>query len=65
MVFEKDKHVDIELSVSEEYLQKNYEGKLTQVMVGPEYDLFARLCKVCSNHLLTPHLGFHCHNSAL
>lgn len=49
MVFEKDKHVDIELSVSEEYLQKNYDGKLTQVMVGPEYDLFARLCKVCSS----------------
>ncbi len=46
MVFDKEKHIDIELSVSEEYLQKNYDGKLTQVMVGPEYELFARLCKV-------------------
>nr|CDS16523.1 fact complex subunit ssrp1 [Echinococcus granulosus] len=53
MVFEKDKHIDIELSVSEEYLQKNYEGKLTQVMVGPEYDLFARLCKTLYNQKIT------------
>ncbi|VDL87154.1 unnamed protein product [Schistocephalus solidus] len=53
MVFDKDKHVDIELSVSEEYLQKNYEGKLSQVLAGPEYELFARLCKVLYNQKLT------------
>nr|CDS28663.1 fact complex subunit ssrp1 [Hymenolepis microstoma] len=45
MVFEKDKDVEIELTATDEYLQKNYEGKLTPIMVGPEYDLFARLCK--------------------
>lgn len=49
MVFEKDKNVEIELSASDEDLKKNYEGKLTQVMVGPEYELFARLCKVPLN----------------
>ncbi|VDD74738.1 unnamed protein product [Mesocestoides corti] len=53
MVFDKDKHIDIELSVSEDYLQKNYDGKITQVMVGPEYELFARLCKTLYNQKLT------------
>ncbi|VDO03787.1 unnamed protein product [Rodentolepis nana] len=53
MVFEKDKDVEIELTATDDYLQKNYEGKLTQVMVGPEYDLFARLCKILYGQKIT------------
>ncbi|KAF6770217.1 hypothetical protein AHF37_11541 [Paragonimus kellicotti] len=49
LLFDKDSHVDIEMAASEEWLQEHFNGKLTQNVAGPEYEVVARIFKVSFN----------------
>ncbi|KAA3680571.1 structure-specific recognition protein 1 [Paragonimus westermani] len=46
LLFDKDSHVDIEMAASEEWLQEHFNGKLTQNVAGPEYEVVARIFKL-------------------
>ncbi|KAF8561904.1 hypothetical protein P879_02849 [Paragonimus westermani] len=53
LLFDKDSHVDIEMAASEEWLQEHFNGKLTQNVAGPEYEVVARIFKVLFEQKVT------------
>lgn len=64
--FEKDEEFDVKLNLSEEELQEKYEGKITQEMSGPIYEIVSRLMKAVIGRRITvpgtfkSHAGISC-----
>ncbi|CAL8096739.1 unnamed protein product [Calicophoron daubneyi] len=52
-LFETDSHIDVEMAVSEEWLQEHFQGKLTKDIAGPEYEVVARIFKVIYDQKVT------------
>lgn len=46
LLFDKDAHVDLELSATEEWLQNHFNGKLSRNVSGPECEVVAQIFKV-------------------
>ncbi|XP_027045962.1 FACT complex subunit SSRP1-like [Pocillopora damicornis] len=51
--FEKDEEFDVKLNLSEEELKEKYEGKITQEMDGPIYEIVSRLMKAVVGRRIT------------
>uniref|UniRef100_A0A183BH09 FACT complex subunit SSRP1 n=1 Tax=Echinostoma caproni TaxID=27848 RepID=A0A183BH09_9TREM len=45
MLFEKNSHVELEMTATDEWLETHYSGKLTREVSGPEYEVVARVFK--------------------
>ncbi|CAH8606474.1 unnamed protein product [Heterobilharzia americana] len=45
-LFDKDSHVDSEMTATEKWLQQQFNGKLTRNISGPEYEVVACVFKV-------------------
>ncbi|KAA0184674.1 FACT complex subunit SSRP1 [Fasciolopsis buskii] len=46
LLFEKNSHVELEMTATDEWLDTHYGGKLTREVSGPEYEVVARVFKV-------------------
>ncbi|KAK3580815.1 hypothetical protein CHS0354_025160 [Potamilus streckersoni] len=53
LLFSKDDEITMELGLSEDDLQKKYEGKLEKEMSGPEYEVVSRIFKSVTNRKIT------------
>lgn len=53
LLFNKDDEMTIELGLSNEDLEKKYEGKLTQEMSGAEFEVISRVFKAITNRKIT------------
>ncbi|KAK3083995.1 hypothetical protein FSP39_006426 [Pinctada imbricata] len=53
LLFNKDDEMTLELGLSEEDLEKKYEGKLQKEMNGPEYEIISRVFKAVTNRKIT------------
>ncbi|KAL9981414.1 hypothetical protein ACROYT_G010115 [Oculina patagonica] len=51
--FGKDEEFDVKLNLSEEELKEKYEGKITQEMDGPIYEIVSRLMKAVVGRRIT------------
>lgn len=51
--FGKDDEIDVKLNLSEEELKEKYEGKITQEMEGPIYEIVSRLMKAVVGRRIT------------
>lgn len=64
--FGKDDDIDVKLNLSEEELKEKYEGKITQEMDGPIYEIVSRLMKAVVGRRITvpgtfrSHAGMSC-----
>lgn len=64
--FEKDEEFDVKLNLTEEELLEKYEGKITQEMSGPIYEIVSRLMKAVIGRRITvpgtfkSHAGISC-----
>ncbi|CAH8571496.1 unnamed protein product [Heterobilharzia americana] len=53
LLFDKDSHVDLEMTATEDWLQQQFSGKLTRNISGPEYEVVARVFKVLFDQKVT------------
>ncbi|XP_036359846.1 FACT complex subunit SSRP1 isoform X1 [Octopus sinensis] len=53
LLFNKDDEMTTELALSEEEIQKKYEGKLTREMSGTEYEVISKIFKAVVNRKIT------------
>lgn len=60
--FGKDDEFDVKLNLSEEELKEKYEGKITQEMDGPIYEIVSRLMKAVVGRRITVPGTFKSHN---
>lgn len=64
--FEKDEEFDVKLNLAEQELNEKYEGKITQEMSGPIYEIVSRLMKAVIGRRITvpgtfkSHAGISC-----
>lgn len=53
LLFNKEDETTLELALSEKDIAEKYEGKLTQCMQGPEYEIISRVMKTLVNRKIT------------
>jgi len=53
VLFNKEDEKTLELSLTDEELDKKYDGKLARVMSGPEYEIISRVMKCLVNKKIT------------
>ncbi|XP_074643188.1 FACT complex subunit SSRP1-like [Tubulanus polymorphus] len=53
LLFNKEEEITLELALTEEELQEKYEGKLTQEMSGPTFEIISRVMKAFVNRKIT------------
>lgn len=58
LLFNKDDEMTTELAMTEEEIQKKYEGKLTREMSGQEYEVISKIFKAVVNRKITVPGGF-------
>ncbi|XP_052010914.1 FACT complex subunit SSRP1-like [Xyrauchen texanus] len=64
LLFSKDEDVSLTLNMSEDEVEKRFEGKLSKNMSGPLYEVVSRVMKASVNRKITVPGNFHGHSGS-